>query len=177
MKERYVFQADLARIAGRRSGAWRWTELQNAIIADTGCGTSTASRLIIRGVQHGLLRKPGYGVYELTAPDFRCGTSEPVYRTLDRRELLTVLAEREAWPQTTMLRLVQQRLGVADTTLRASLAYAREYGYLELTDDHWALTALCRKQLALYGRLEGAEGFRFACYVGGRPKRGLRSGS
>jgi hypothetical protein len=176
VRERCVFQADLARIAGRRSGAWRWTELHNAIIADTGCGTGTASRLIIRGVQNGLLRKQGYGVYELTTADSRCGTPELVYRTLDRRELLTVLAEREAWPRTTMLRLVQQRLGVADTTLRASLAYAREYGYLELADGRWALTPLCRKQLALYGRLEGAEGFRFACYVGGSPKRGLRSG-
>jgi hypothetical protein len=174
MRERYVFEADLVRIAGRRSHAWRWSELHRAIIADTGCGTGTASRLIIRGVQNGVLRKPRYGVYELTATDYDAGSPELTYLPLDRRELLTVMAERDAWPRTKMLRLVQQRLGVADTTLRASLTYAREYGYLELTDRGWALTDLCRQQLALYGRLEGAEGFRFACYIGGHPKRGLR---
>jgi hypothetical protein len=172
--KRYVFEADLVRIAGRRAHVWRWNELHSAIMAETGCGTGTASRLIIRGVQNGVLRKPRYGVYELAATDYRSGSQELVYRTLDRRELLTVLAEREAWPRTKMLRLIQQRLGVADTTLRASLSYAREYGYLELTDHGWALTDLCRQQLALYGQLEGPEGFRFACYIGGHPKRGLR---
>jgi hypothetical protein len=174
MREHSVVEADLVRIAGRRAHVWRWSELHGAIVAETGCGSGTASRLIIRGVHSGVLRKPRYGVYELVAADYQPGSPEPVYRTLDRRELLTVLAERDAWPRTKMLRLVQQRLGVADTTLRASLAYAREYGYLELTDDGWALTDLCRQQLALYGRLEGAEGFRFACYIGGHPKRGLR---
>jgi hypothetical protein len=173
VRERYVFEADLVRIAARRSHAWRWSELHHAIIADTGCGTGTASRLIIRGVQNGVLRKPRYGVYELAATDYQPGLPELVYRTLDRRELLTVLAERDAWPPTKMVRLVQQRLGVADTTLRASLNYARQYGYLELTDSGWTLTTLCRQQLAQYGQLTGAEGFRFASYIGGHPKRGL----
>jgi hypothetical protein len=177
MNERYVFEADLVRIAARQSKPWRWSELHTAIIADTGCGTGTAARLIIRGVQNGVLGKPRYGVYELRANDYRSDSPELTYRRLDRRELLTVLAERDAWPCTKMLRLVQQRLGVADSTLRASLAYAREYGYLELTDRGWGLTDLCRQQLALYGRLEGAEGFRFACYIGGHPKRGLRRDS
>jgi hypothetical protein len=173
MNERYVFEADLVRIAARQSKPWRWSELHTAIIADTGCGTGTAARLIIRGVQNGVLHKPGYGIYELTATAHHPGSPEMVYRKLDRRELLTVLAERDVWPRT-MIRLVQERLGVADTTLRNHLNYARQYGYLELTDQGWALTDLCRQQLARYGRLEGAEGFRFACYIGGHPKRGLR---
>jgi hypothetical protein len=131
MRERYAFEADLVRIAARRSHPWRWSELNSAIIAETGCSTSMASRLMIRGVQHGVLRKPRYGVYELAVTDYQPDSPEMAYRTLDRRELLTVLAERDTWPRTKMLRLVQQRLGVADTTLRASLTYARQYGYLE----------------------------------------------
>lgn len=96
------------------------------------------------------------------------------YRRLDRRELLTALSEREAWPYTMMLSELRQRFGVAETTLRTSLTYAREYGYLQRVEAGWALTPQCRQQLARYGQLEGAEGFRFAAYLSGHPKRGLR---
>jgi hypothetical protein len=170
---RFVFDADIARIAGQ-APAWRWTQLHDAIIADTDCCPSTARRSIERGVQSGALHRRGT-VYQLAGQAHdRSGLPTGEYRTLDRRELLTTLAERDAWPYTTMIRELRRRLGVAETTLRTSLTYAHQYGYLQCTDDGWALTDLCRQQLALYGRLEGAEGFRFACYIGGHPKRGLR---
>jgi hypothetical protein len=174
--KRFIFDADIERIAGQ-APAWRWTRLHDAIIADTGCCPSTARRTINRGVQSGALQKHGR-IYQLAeSADHRSLMPDGEYRALDRRELLAVLAEREAWPYTTMLRELRRRLGVAETTLRTSLAYARQYGYLEHSDHRWSLTNLCRQQLARYGRLEGAEGFRFACYIGGHPKRGLRGHS
>jgi DNA-binding transcriptional regulator PaaX len=170
---RVIFDTDVARIAGQ-SPAWRWTQLHDAIIANTGFCPSTVRRAINRGVQSGVLQKQG-GVYRLAGADHHGSLiADGEYRALDRRELLGVLAEREAWPYTPMLRELRHRLGVAESTLRTSLIYARQYGYLEHTDHGWALTDRCRQQLALYGRLEGAEGFRFASFVSGHPKRGLR---
>jgi hypothetical protein len=169
--KRLIFDADLVRIAGQ-SRAWRWTQLSDVIIAETGCCPSTARRVINRGVQFGVLHKRR-GVYQLspTDPQVQAPSS---YRRLDRRELLTALSEREAWPYTMMLSELRQRFGVAETTLRTSLTYAREYGYLQRVEAGWALTPQCRQQLARYGQLEGAEGFRFAAYLSGHPKRGLR---
>ncbi len=72
-----------------------------------------------------------------------------------------------------MLRELCHRLASAETTVRHSLRYARDFGYLERSSRSWALTALCREQLRHYGRLEGAEGFRFATFLSGQPKRGF----
>ena len=160
--KRLILDADLVRIAGQ-SQAWRWTQLSDAIIADTDCCPSTARRAINRGVQLGLLHHQR-GLYQLsrTGPQLQ---SPRTYTRLDRRQLLTTLAEREAWPYTTMLSELRKRLGVAETTLRASLTYARQYGYLQRGEAGWALTIECRHQLAHYGQLEGPDGFRFAAFL------------
>ena len=65
----------------------------------------------------------------------------------------------------------RSRLGAAETTVRTSVKYARDFGYLERRDAGWSVTARCHDQLACYGRLEGAEGFRFAAFLSGHPKR------
>lgn len=87
--------------------------------------------------------------------------------------MLLILAERDAWTYTIMLRELCDRLGAAETTVRHSLGYACDFGYLERSSRGWALTAQCREQLRRYGRLEGAEGFRFATFLSGQPKRGF----
>jgi hypothetical protein len=87
--------------------------------------------------------------------------------------MLLILAERDAWTYTTMIHELCERLPAAETTVRTSLRYARDFGYVIRSGEGWALTALCREQLALYGRLEGAEGFRFATFLSGHPKRGF----
>jgi hypothetical protein len=166
---RLVTDAQIVEIA-QTSQAWRWTQLHDAIIARTGCCPSTASRSINRAVQFGLLQWE-YGSYQTTTAN--TANVQPEYRRLDRRELLQVLAERGTWTHNVMLAELRQRLCVAQTTLRTNLRYAREYGYLVRAEDGWRLTDLARDQLARYGRLEGAEGFRFARFVSGKPKRGF----
>jgi hypothetical protein len=62
-------------------------------------------------------------------------------------------------------------LGAAESTVRTSLGYAREFGYLVKRDGRWQLSEQCQSLLADYGRLEGADGFRFAAFLSGQPKR------
>lgn len=155
----------------RTSQAWRWTQLHDAIIEQTGCCPSTARRAINRVVQFGLLRRVR-GTYQAT-PTTATSHAHPGYRQLDRHQMLQVLAERDTWPYTTMLGELRQRLGAAETTVRTSVGYARDFGYLVRVEGGWALTQTARHQLARYGRLEGAEGFRFAAFLSGQPKRGF----
>jgi DeoR/GlpR family transcriptional regulator of sugar metabolism len=155
----------------RTSQAWRWTQLHDAIMEQTGCCPSTARRSINRAVQFGLLQRVR-GTYQAAGT---AGTSDtqPCYRRLDRHQLLQVLAERDTWPYTAMLAELRQRLGAAETTVRTSVGYALDFGYLVRAEGGWALTQQARHQLARYGRLEGAEGFRFAAFLSGQPKRGF----
>ncbi len=154
----------------RTSQAWRWTQLHDAIIEQTGCCPSTARRSINRAVQFGLLQRLR-GTYQATTADN--ADVQPGYRQLDRHHMLLVLAERDAWPYTAMLGELRQRLGAAETTVRTSLGYARDFNYLVRAERGWTLTQTARDQLTRYGRLEGAEGFRFAAFLSGQPKRGF----
>jgi hypothetical protein len=168
--KRAVTDAEVVEIA-RTSQAWRWTQLHDAIIEQTGCCPSTARRAINRAAQFGLLQRVR-GTYQATATT-ATSHAQPCYRRLDRHQLLQVLAERSTWPYTAMLIELRHRLGAAETTTRTSVGYARDFGYLVRVEGGWALTQLARDQLAGYGRLEGAEGFRFAAFLSGQPKRGF----
>jgi hypothetical protein len=164
-----VTHAQVVEIARTRQ-AWRWTQLHDAIIAQTGCCSGTASLSIRRAVQFGFLQRE-CGTYQATTADN--WDVQPGYRQLDRLKMLQVLAERDTWTHTMMLAELRQQLDAAETTLRTSLRHARDFGYLVRAEAGWALTDVARDQLAQYGRLEGAEGFRFARFVGGKPKRGF----
>jgi hypothetical protein len=165
------FTDDQFLAVARRSQAWRFTQLHDALTAEFDCCPSTAQRAINRAVRFGLLIKLR-GVYQL-ADDSTLAASNASYRRLDRRELLCALAERPAWRYTDMLAALRTRLGASESTIRTSLKYAQDFGYLERRSDGWALTDQCRRQLSMYGRLEGAEGFQFATFTSGQPKRGF----
>jgi hypothetical protein len=153
------------------SRAWRWTQLHDTIVEKTGCCPSTARRAISRGVQFGLLHKHD-GTYQAASSPAEEATGHH-YQRLDRHQMLQVLAEREVWPYTVMLATLRTRLGAAESTVRTSVGYARAFRYLEKVEGGWALTQTARDQLAHYGRLRGAEGFRFAAFLSGQPKRGF----
>lgn len=125
-----VTHAQVVGIARTRQ-TWRWTQLYDAIIAQTGCCPSTATRSINRAVQFGLLRRE-CGTYQTTTADNI--DVQPKYRQLDRRELLQVLAERDTWTHNVMLAELRQRLDAAETTVRGSLRHARDFGYLVRTE-------------------------------------------
>jgi hypothetical protein len=156
-------------VANQRN-VWRWTELHDALTKETGCSSSTARRAINRGLAQGLLSRRD-GTYSCATPP--PGVAPPQYRRLDRLEMLTILATRPKWRYGEMLHELAENLGAAETTVRASLGYARQFGYLVPTEPGWQLTKHCRHLLAAYGRLEGSEGFRFATFLGGHPRRGI----
>jgi len=92
---------------------------------------------------------------------------------LNRLHMLEILAERDHWRYTILLAELCQRLDAAPTTVRNSLRYAQDFRYIQRKGTQWSLTSAARHQLAHYGRLEGAEGFRFATFISGQPKRGF----
>jgi hypothetical protein len=169
----YVAGTDVVRIARQRP-MWRWTQLEAAIRRDRGCHPSTSQRAIKRAVRAGLVIHYD-GAYQV-AEDADVVLAVPYcYRRIDRRALLLIMGERRAWPYTDLVEEACIRLDATEPTVARSLRYGRDFGYIRRTGDYrWALTPLCRQLLANWGRLEGAEGFRFATYLSGHPKRGFR---
>jgi hypothetical protein len=173
MSPGYVSDRDILRVAGQRA-VWTWSELERAIRVAKRCSTSTAQRAIRRATRAGILTRHG-AWYQLTENADRLFAAPYCYRRVDRRAFLSIMAEREAWQYTDLMDEVCVRLDTTETSIMRSFRYGRQFGYIERTADRrWALTPLCRQQLALWGRLEGAEGFRFATYLSGHPKRGFK---
>jgi len=166
--KRVITDDQFAAVAAE-SEAWRWTQLCDALVERFDCCPSTARRMINRAVSLGLVMTRD-GSYHAT-PDTGTTVAKRQYRRVDRRALLTVLLERPSWRWEEMMGELRSRLGAAETTVRTSVKYARDFGYLERRDAGWSVTARCHDQLACYGRLEGAEGFRFAAFLSGHPKR------
>lgn len=168
----YVGEADVVRVANDRP-VWRWSQLCEAIRDEKGCCESTASRAIKRAVRSGLLIR-NEGGYQVAATADELLEAPYCYRRLDRKRLLEILAERRAWGHGELMDAVCVRLNTSETTVATSLRYGRAFGYIRRRGDYtWTLTQLGRDQLAMWGRLEGEEGFRFATFLSGHPKRGL----
>ena len=168
----YVAESDVVRVARERP-VWRWSQLSEAIRGDKGCCESTAMRAIKRAVRSGLLIHNDGG-YQLASTADELLQAPYCYRRLNRKRLLEILAERRSWGHSELMDEVCVRLNTSESTVATSLRYGRAFGYIRHRGDYtWALTRLGREQLALWGRLEGEEGFRFATFLSGHPKRGL----
>jgi hypothetical protein len=168
----YVSDKDTIRVARQRA-VWRWTDLQHAIRVDRGCSEATAQRAIKRAAHAGLLLHHETS-YQVTEDADRLLEAPYAYHRLDRHAFLLIMAERRAWAYTELMHEVCVRLDTTEASVIRSFRYGRDFGYIRRTTDHrWALTRLCRQQLAMWGRLEGAEGFRFAAFLSGHPKRGF----
>jgi hypothetical protein len=148
---------------------WCWADLCEAIQAVADCSASLAACTISRGVRHGILRHTGR-VYSAT----KLGVGPTPRRRhppFNRLALLELLASRQAWPPRTIERDLCRALPAPPHLIRVSLRYARDYGYLERGTEGWALTGECRRLLGRYGRLEAADGIRFAAFLSHRPAR------
>ena len=168
----YVAESDVVRIARERQ-VWRWSQLSEAIRGDKGCCESTATRAIKRAVRSGLLLHHNGG-YQVASTADELLDAPYCYRRLDRKRLLEIMTERPNWGHTELMDEVCVRLNTSETTVATSLRYGQAFGYIRRRGDYtWALTRLGREQLAMWGRLEGEEGFRFATFLSGHPKRGL----
>jgi hypothetical protein len=168
----YVSDKDTIRVARQRL-AWRWTDLQHAIRVDRECSEATAQRAIKRAVHAGLLLHHD-ATYQVADNADVLLEAPYAYHRLDRHAFLLVMAERRAWGYTELMHEVCVRLDTTEASVIRSFRYGRDFGYIRRTDDHrWALTQLGREQLAMWGRLEGAEGFRFAAFLSGHPRRGF----
>ena len=169
----YVGNADVVRIAKQRP-VWCWSHLEEAIRQDRHCHTSTALRAIKRAVRAGLIVHQGTA-YQVAETADELLTAPYCYRRIDRRRFLQIMAEHPTWTHTHLMDEVCTRLDTTETTVAKSFRYGRDFGYItRLPDGQWALTPHCRDLLAKWGRLEGAEGFRFATYLSGHPKRGFK---
>jgi hypothetical protein len=148
---------------------WCWADLCDAIQAAADCSASLAACTVSRGVRHGVLRHSGrvYSAAELGAGQ----TPRRRHPPFSRRALLELLASRQVWLQRTIERDLCRSLAAPPHLIRVSLRYAKDYRYLERRSDGWALTDECRRLLHSYGRLEGAEGIRFAAFLSRRPAR------
>jgi hypothetical protein len=145
-----------------------------AVRADRGCCESTATRAIKRAVRAGLLVRDS-GTYQVAEHADGLLKTPSVYHRLNRHAFLLIMAERRAWGYTELMHEICIRLDTTETSAIRSFRYGRDFGYIRRTGDYrWALTPLCRQQLSMWGRLEGAEGFRFATYLSGHPKRGFQ---
>jgi predicted transcriptional regulator len=154
-----------------QSRAWRYTQLLTEIAIQTKCSEATAQRMLKRGLTLGFIEKRR-GTYQLRDRD--APPTEYRYHTLDRLAMLRIIGERRAWAYTELFDELTKRLGVARSSARTSFRYGRDFGYIHRVAQGWALTLSAREQLERYGQLEGAEGFRFATYLSGQPKRGFR---
>jgi hypothetical protein len=169
----YVKNQDVLRVAARRT-TWRWVQLVTALQVDRECNETTALRAVKRAVGAGLLVRHD-GAYQVAEDATRLLDKPYRYRRLDRRRLLQIIAERPAWAYSDLIMEVCAQLGTTENTIKRSVRYGRDFGYIErLPHGGWAVTPHCRELLAMWGRLEGAEGFRFATYLSGHPKRGFK---
>jgi hypothetical protein len=148
---------------------WCWADLCDTIQAAADCSASLAACTITRGIRHCILRREGriYSATKLGAG----ATPRRHHAPLSRLVLLQLLASRDAWPPRTIEKDLCKTLAAPTHLIRISLRYAKDYGYLERRTDGWALSDECRRLLRRYGRLEGAEGIRFAAFLSHRPAR------
>lgn len=169
-----IGDAQLRALAGKRR-RWRWTDLHAALMADFGCASATAQRAIQRGVDEGFLVKSARS-YRLApirpALDPPARGDEPIRRLIpDRLAILEVIGEGDGWESAALLSELRRRFGMRDGTARRNLRYARVFGYIERIDGSWALTPQCRRLMVRYGRLDDADGYRFATFLSGKPMK------
>jgi hypothetical protein len=169
---RKVSAADVGTLVEQSGTSWRYTRLMATIQARHQCAPSTAQRSIAQALANHLVIQVD-GRY--TAPGTRPPTSSDEIgrrRFVDRHRMLQLIGDR-TWRYADLLELLQTSFGCSNWAARTNIRYAITYGYLTKHGTHYHLTLLAHHQLANYGRLQGQEGFRYARFVSGHPKRGL----
>jgi hypothetical protein len=170
---RKVSAADIATLLEQSGTSWRYTRLMATIQARYQCSPSTAQRSIAQALANHLVIQID-GRY--TAPGTRPPTPSDETgrrRFVDRHRMLQLIGHR-GWRYADLLELVQTSFGCSAWAARSNLRYAAQYGYLTKRGNTYRLTPLAHHQLVNYGRLSGADGFRFARFISGHPKRGLQ---
>ena len=138
-----------------------------------GCSPSTAQRSIRQAQTAGLLSNTNQ---RYTTPARQAAVPSETIRErrfVDRRRMLELIGDK-TWRYSDLLQLVQTSFDCSTWAARTNLRYATQYGYLTNHGTAYRLTPLAHHQLANYGRLHGADGFRFARFISGHPKRGLQ---
>jgi hypothetical protein len=170
---RKLTSQDVASLVAESSVAWRYTSLMAAIQRRHNCSPSTAQRGIRQAQAAGLLSCINA---RYTTPARRSTVSVDTIRErrfVDRRRMLELIGDKP-WRYSDLLEVVQTNFDCSSWAARSNLRYATQYGYLAKRGARYQLTQLAHQQLADYGRLHGAEGFRFARFISGHPKRGLQ---
>lgn len=170
---RKVSPTDVARLVEQSGTTWRYTRLLAAIQTRHACSRSTAQRCIRRAEAAGLLTHTNQ---RYATPTRRATAPTDTIRErrfVDRRRMLELIGDK-TWRYSDLLQLIQTSFDCSTWAARTNLGYATQYGYLAKHGTSYRLTPLAHHQLASYGRLHGIDGFRFARFISGHPKRGLQ---
>ena len=169
---RKLTSQDVASIVHQSGVAWRYSSLMAAIQRRHGCSPSTAQRSIRQAQAAGLLTHTN--LHYTTPTPHATAPADTIRdrRFVDRHRMLELISN-QTWRYSDLLQLVQTSFDCSTWAARTNLGYAIRYGYLTKRGTSYRLTPLAHHQLANYGRLHGADGFRFARFISGHPKRGL----